>query len=136
MPGIDRQRVVGKTDEELNELTCRLCQHLFDNPVVTLCCGQTYCSNCINEWLIKLNTCPNDSKKLSITQLTPAPKVLFNLLSILSIKCQFHSNGCEVVMKANKIRDHSDKCQHNPKNDCDSCVDKQQIARNRSKTYL
>ena len=66
MPGIDRRRVVGKDEEELDEFTCSICQDIFDEPVVTQCCRQSFCTVCINEWLEDNNTCPNDRKGLTV----------------------------------------------------------------------
>ena len=62
-----REDIVGKSGKELDQLVCGICHEIFTDPIVTKCCGQTYCRKCIEKWLngcIFLlipghNTCPN-----------------------------------------------------------------------------
>ena len=117
MPGIDRQRIVDKSEDELDELSCGICHDIFTDPVVTLCCRQTYCSLCIHKWLIDNNSCPNDRQKLIAKDVIPAPRMVINLLNKLKIKCENHSKGCEVIMSIADIDKHLSVCDKN----CDSC---------------
>ena len=117
MSGIDRQRVVGKSDEELDELTCGICQDILTDPVVTQCCRQTYCTACIHQWLIDNNTCPNDRKTLQLNGLTPAAKMVINLLNKLKVKCENHGFGCETISTIEEMSKHMKICDKN----CKSC---------------
>ena len=117
MPGIDRQRIADKSEEELDELSCGICQDIFTDPVVTPCCRQTYCSLCIYQWLIDNKSCPNDRQKLFAKDVIPAPRMVINLLNKLKIKCENHSKGCEVIMTIEEINKHLSICDKN----CDSC---------------
>ena len=117
MPGIDRQRIVDKSEDELDELSCGICQDIFTDPVVTPCCRHTYCSLCIYQWLIGNNSCPNDRQRLSSRDMIPAPRMVINLLNKLKIKCENHSKGCEVIMSIADIDKHLLVCDKN----CDSC---------------
>ncbi|CAG2177735.1 unnamed protein product, partial [Oppiella nova] len=92
-----KSRVVGVSVEELNEYTCGICLQVFVNPVVTQCCQQTYCSDCIYGWLSDHNTCPNDRKRLSREGVGPAPRFVINLLNNMKVKCDFYANGCKSV---------------------------------------
>ena len=116
MPGIDRQRVVGKTEDELDEFICSICQDILEEPVVTQCCRQSFCKVCINQWLSSNNTCPYDRKKLSVNQLSPLPRMYINLLNKLNIKCVNYGNGCQSIVRFEEMSNHMKTC-----NTCDSC---------------
>ena len=122
MPGIDRSRIVGENNDELDELTSSICQDILDDPVVTQCCRQTFCTLCINQWLADNNTCPNDRKDLSLDQLIPAPRIVTNLLKKLNIKCENYGNGCESVFTIEEMANHMKTC-----NTCDSCKTSQKL---------
>ena len=117
MLGIDRKRIVDKSEDELDDLTCCICQDIFTDPVVTPCCRQTYCSPCLYQWLKDNNSCPNDRQILNPKDVIPAPRIVFNLLNKLKIKCENHSKGCEVITSIADIDKHLSVCDKN----CDSC---------------
>jgi len=74
MPGYELDRFVDLTETEKTELVCSICQDIFKNPVFTSCCSQTFCEECINEWLEKNASCPYDRKELSANQLARPPR--------------------------------------------------------------
>ncbi len=74
MPGYELDRFVGLTETEKTEMICSICHDILKNPVVTNCCLQTYCEECINEWLKTNAICPNDRKQLNASQLTRPPR--------------------------------------------------------------
>ncbi|CAG2168504.1 unnamed protein product [Oppiella nova] len=121
MSGFDKTRVVGVSDEELDEYTCGICLQVFVNPVVTQCCQQSYCSECINGWLSDNNTCPNDRKSLSREGVGPAPRVLVNLLNKMKVKCDFYLKGCESVVKMCELLQHLDYCDYSERQKCKTC---------------
>ena len=118
---IDRNRIVDISNEELNEFTCSICCEIFVNPVFTQCCRQTYCFDCINKWVEENNTCPNDRKSLRSRSLSPAPRVFINLLNNLKVKCNFNSNGCQVISRLEDLAKHSSKCNFKPQIICQTC---------------
>ena len=79
--GLERSRFVGVSEEELDEFTCGICRQIFIDPLVTQCCRQTYCSQCINEWLSSHNTCPLDQKHLTTSQLSSSPRNVMRMIS-------------------------------------------------------
>jgi len=56
---IDEDLVVNKTLFETikHEVTCQICYVLLNNPILCSKCETPYCSECINKWKIKDNTC-------------------------------------------------------------------------------
>jgi hypothetical protein len=78
MSGYELSRFVDLTQNDAEEYTCSICQDIFRNPVVTNCCLQTFCEQCINDWLETNNTCPYDRKPLNRNQLsTPSRSIRF-----------------------------------------------------------
>jgi len=41
-----------------NQLTCQICFGLLSSPVMCATCETPFCTNCINQWKSKKNTCP------------------------------------------------------------------------------
>jgi hypothetical protein len=74
MLGYQLSRFVDLTESDAEELTCGICQEIFRNPVVTNCCLQTFCEQCINEWLKTNHSCPYDRKVLNRSQLSHPPR--------------------------------------------------------------
>ncbi|XP_054161300.1 E3 ubiquitin-protein ligase NRDP1-like [Oppia nitens] len=94
MPGYDCDRFVNLSPADRAELTCSICQDIFYCPVIAQCCRQTFCEDCINNWLSTNNTCPYDRKTLTTEALTRPPRVMVNMLGKLQIKCDFRDKGC------------------------------------------
>ncbi|CAG2163734.1 unnamed protein product [Oppiella nova] len=121
MPGIDRSRVVGVSDEELDQFICGICLEVFVNPVVTQCCQQSYCSECIQWWLSDHNTCPNDRTQLGREGIGPAPRFVINLLNNMKVKCDFYVNGCQSVVKLSELAQHVRDCDYDESRRCRTC---------------
>ena len=113
MPGIDRTRVEGKDQDELDEFICSICRFIFEEPVVTHCCRQSFCRKCI-EWEVKHN-CPKN-RNAKVGQISPAPLMVINLLNKLKIKCENYGKGCQTVLTIKEMANHIKTC-----NTCDSC---------------
>ena len=121
MPGIDRNRVVGVNDQDLDEFTCNLCQQIFVNPLTTQCCRQTYCKDCIHNWLSINSVCPNDRRPVRQQDLIQSPKFVVNILNNMRVKCVHHLNGCPVVQPMNQLGKHVYYCDFKPKLLCKTC---------------
>ncbi len=74
MSGYELNRFVDLSESDAQEYTCTICQGIFRNPVVTNCCLQTFCKQCINDWLENNNTCPYDRQPLGRSQLLRASR--------------------------------------------------------------
>ena len=118
---LNKNNLVGISEEDISEFTCGICYEIFVNPVFTQCCRQTYCFHCINKWLEENNTCPNDRALLDINGLSETPRDLLNLFNNLKIKCDFHLNGCQEILKVNDLANHISNCSFRPKEICKIC---------------
>ena len=121
MPGYERSRIISVADDDLDEFTCAICLGIFVNPVATLCCRQTYCKDCIWEWVSMRKTCPNDRKPLSKKALKPVPRVLVNLLENMKIKCNYEWDGCSHVSRIGDLAQHLSVCEFRPNQLCKTC---------------
>ena len=74
MPGYEVSRFVEIQTNELNALLCTICQDVYCTPLVTTCCGQTFCESCIKGWVDTNHTCPYDFKTLKMDNLIQPPK--------------------------------------------------------------
>ena len=118
---LNKNNLIVVSDEDINEYSCGICFEIFVDPLVTHCCRQTYCSDCINKWLEEHNTCPNDRQRLNRNGLSQPPRAFVNLFNNLKIKCDFHSNGCQQILRTNELSNHVLSCDFNPKQICKMC---------------
>ena len=117
----DKNNIIGMSFEDINEYSCDLCNEIFINPLVTQCCRQTYCQNCINQWIDRFNTCPNDRQPLDRNGLSQPPKALINIFNKLKVKCNYHLNGCQKIIEINGLANHVLICEFNPLKECKTC---------------
>ena len=118
MPGYDRERFIGIDDEDLDDFICGICIEVIKDPVITSCCRQTYCNDCITQWLTSHNTCPNDRKPLAQKDLTLPPRAFINVINKLKVKCNFVENGCRKEIKLDQLSEHTLNCEYNLCTDC------------------
>ena len=119
MPGFDKTRIVNFDEKQLQELVCGICQDVLNNPMATKCCRQSFCKDCIDEWLLRQNTCPTDRKPMNSSDLVNVPRLVLNLIDGMQIKCQY--SGCSVVETIGQISEHQKSCEfgHCKVCDCD-----------------
>ncbi|XP_054155340.1 uncharacterized protein LOC128953840 [Oppia nitens] len=114
MPGYDCDRFVNLSPSDRSELSCSICQDIFCCPVIVQCCRQTFCEDCINNWLSANNTCPYDRKTLTKDALAQPPRVMINILGKLQIKCDFQDKGCNEVISLEDLSNHvNNNCRYN-----------------------
>ena len=102
MAGNDKLRVVGLDQDQLEEFVCGICQDVLNDPVFTNCCRQSYCRQCIVEWLRNHSTYPNDRSAITRNDLGEVPRFIGNLINKMKIKCKLYDKGCEVVVNIEK----------------------------------
>ena len=110
--GYDLNRFQGEVDEEL---LCPICSGVLENPVQAPICEHAFCTVCIHEWLNRQSSCPVDRNVITAIQLKPVPRILKNLLSRLTIKCNNEEFGCNTWVKLDALNQHLSECEHNPK---------------------
>ena len=118
MPGHDKSKIVVRNPDDLDEFICGICQAVLNKPVVTQCCRQSYCKDCIEEWLRGHDTCPNDRQTLTIDGVYEASRLVINLIDKLQIKCDFSDKGCPEVTTIGTKVDHYKTCTFNK---CATC---------------
>ncbi|CAG2105876.1 unnamed protein product [Medioppia subpectinata] len=112
MPGYSSDRFPDLSAEDRDEYTCSICQEIFDCPVTTTCCLQTFCEHCINDWLQNNTTCPYDRKSLTKADLTRASRIIANTLGRFKIRCDFWDVGCREVIKLEELPHHTLNCRY------------------------
>src|SRR2546427_671469 len=110
MPGYEISRFVNLTQADNELLVCLICHDIFRNPVVAPCCLQTFCEDCIGDWLETNSTCPNDRQTLNKHNLTPAPRMVVNMIGKLQITCDYEANGCREIVALENLQSHSLQC--------------------------
>ena len=118
MPGHDKTRIVGLEQNQLEEFVCGICQDVLNKPVVTQCCRQSYCRDCIEEWLRGHYTCPNDRQPLTIDGVSEVPRFVINLIDKLKITCDNSDKGCPEVITIGTKKYHLKMCMYNQ---CKTC---------------
>ena len=121
MKVIDKNNLIGVSEEDINEYSCGICCEIFVNPVFTQCCRQTYCFYCIIHWIEEHNICPNDRQPLDRNGLSQPSNALINLFNNLKTKCNYHLNGCKDLIKINELANHLFICDFRPNKICKTC---------------
>lgn len=110
--GFETVRFTCPVDEEL---ICTICRSVLEDPLQVPTCEHAFCAACIHEWLRHQQICPVDRRDLTAHQLKQVPRILKNLLSKLTIKCENVGFGCDSVVRLDQLQSHLTQCEHNPK---------------------
>lgn len=121
MSNIDRTRFVDISEDDFEIIKCGICLAMFDRPLVTSCCQQSYCSVCIKQWIRNAKTCPNCRKQLTEKKLTVPPRFSMNMINNKLIYCEHKSHGCDAQIKLGDLSSHLKCCQFSPHNRCQLC---------------
>ncbi|XP_065563328.1 E3 ubiquitin-protein ligase NRDP1-like isoform X2 [Artemia franciscana] len=78
-------------------------------------CEHVFCNTCITEWLTSNQTCPLDRTNLTVGALKPAPRILRNFLSRLTLSCYYQIQGCPALLTLESLATHLLDCDFNPK---------------------
>ncbi len=117
MPGFKRSQFYNLTPNEEKLLSCKICSNILKDPMITSCCHQIYCFDCIT----KMNKCPNDDSPLSENQLVMAPNAIVNLIEKLQVFCDNRINGCEKIVLLEELKQHLDECEFKLYKVCTVC---------------
>ena len=66
------------------EIICEICQGILVKPKQCGSCESIFCEKCINNWLLKNNSCPKRCEKFEIKN---CPKLMTKILDKLIINC-------------------------------------------------
>ena len=113
-------------------LQCKICMNILNNPYDCQCCNQTFCKDCISNYIKTNKKCPyedfysnnSNSNKTIISRLNnlkSSSANFSNVLNSLRFQCQFKKNGCDKILCLEEITQHEKKCRYSKnKNDNNS----------------
>ncbi|KAK2723287.1 E3 ubiquitin-protein ligase NRDP1-like isoform X2 [Artemia franciscana] len=108
--GIDVARFCGEVDRDL---LCPICSFVLEDPIQVPTCEHAFCKSCIFEWLTRSQTCPID--RTTIDALKPAPRIMRNFLSRLTLTCSNQTHGCPAILTLERLEAHLLQCNFDPK---------------------
>ena len=89
-------------------LICAVCQALAHDPVQANCCGNVYCTRCIERWKSRSNSCPTCRS----TEQSERPFNVFRdrnahrHISSLTVYCPNWKDGCSKTMDLSDVEKH------------------------------
>ncbi|XP_065886254.1 TNF receptor-associated factor 5-like [Dysidea avara] len=88
---------------------CEICMDVLNEPLLTTCCGQSYCRECVNQ--LRQNTCPHCRDPLNTIEDKKSSRILSNT----KIKCPYHLfNKCKWNGNTSDLKSHLTTCQFKP----------------------
>jgi len=90
-------------------LECEICLEVVDDPVLTGCCGQSYCKKCVEKLHSKI--CPHCRGNIE----TFPDKKSVRLINELKILCPYHiDNKCQWKGEPSQLLNHLKVCEIKP----------------------
>lgn len=92
-------------------LICGICANVLEDAVITPC-GHSFCQQCLETWLesSESDTCPSCRTTTLVFDLIPVLS-LRGLVGNLHTSCDHVDNGCKMVVKLEKLANHSRECE-------------------------
>jgi len=103
---IEKSRIQSK--EVPDAIFCKICKEILEDPVECSVCSSGFCKICINQWLLKHPTCPNNCVDSKIRK---AHILVRNLLDQIQLTCAFAKNGCQKILAYEFIKKHEEECE-------------------------
>lgn len=95
------------SEDQLNSITCSICTEICSEALITDNagdvnsnntdsdpCGHSFCSKCIQSWLLHNSDCPQCRKSLTSKQLRP-DMITRRLVNNSRIQCSNYTSGCK-----------------------------------------
>lgn len=93
----------GSVDENL---ICPICRVPFVSPLITDC-DHVFCRRCIIQAHALKPVCPIDRLPLKLVgQTRPAPKIIYNQLDNLPVRCPNSPRGCDRIVARSLLENH------------------------------
>ena len=109
--------------------------NILIDPVDCLYCNQTFCKDCINNYLKTNKNCPfdnfvkqkNDENNIKIEKnseknLKPSSNNINKLIDSLRLFCSYKNNGCNMELCLKEINEHEEKCRFKNRKIMTSCI--------------
>ncbi|CAF3786849.1 unnamed protein product [Rotaria sp. Silwood1] len=115
---LSSERILSIPKVDIDDLECSICRGLLWKPVACQSCETSFCSPCINQWLIDHpKHCPNRCETYIERK---CPPFIAKLLAQLNMKCFYQSHGCDQVTSYEEIDKHEIECGFQPRQ-CSGC---------------
>ncbi|XP_054166137.1 E3 ubiquitin-protein ligase NRDP1-like [Oppia nitens] len=118
--GYEIERFISEISDNL---ICKLCHKVYDNPKSLTSCDHIFCFSCIEKIVINENCCPLDHTLIESSCIEEAPPFILDYLSVMKIKCDFSEHGCRESVPLNRLLLHRLNCEFHPerKIKCTNC---------------
>ena len=101
-------------------IQCKICMNILNDPIDCICCNQTFCRSCIQNYIKANNKCPyqdffskNNQKKKSILEnLKPSSINFSRFIQSLKFCCKNTKNGCNEALSIEEISEHDKVCKY------------------------
>ena len=101
-------------------IQCKICMNILNDPIDCICCNQTFCRSCIQNYIKTNNKCPyqdffnkNNQKKKSILEnLKPSSINFSKFIQSLKFCCKNKKNGCNEALSIEEISEHDKVCKY------------------------
>jgi hypothetical protein len=101
-------------------IQCKICMNILNDPIDCICCNQTFCRSCIQNYIKTNNKCPyqdffskNNQKKKSILEnLKPSSINFSKFIQSLKFYCKNKKNGCNEALSIEEISEHDKVCKY------------------------
>ena len=101
-------------------IQCKICMNILNDPIDCICCNQTFCRSCIQNYIKTNNKCPyqdffskNNQKRKSILEnLKPSSINFSRFIQSLKFYCKNKKNGCNEALSIEEISEHDKVCKY------------------------
>ena len=104
-----------------NLLQCKICMNIINDPYDCLCCNQTFCKQCIINYINSNKKCPFDSffqnkeniyNKKDKYNIRKSSSNFHKLISSLHFYCKNYNLGCKAELSIEDIKEHEKYCHY------------------------
>ena len=134
---VNFNRIIIPSSKEsvLNLLTkfiqCKICLNLLNDPYDCLCCNQTFCKECIINYIKSNNKCPfseffsnpqnpkeNNDNNINelMKKIKPSSSNFTKVIQSLKFYCENQEKGCNDELDIEEISDHEKMCKFSNRN--------------------
>jgi len=99
---------------EYQQLKCSICMSIFQEPC-RCPCGHTFCRGCIEPWVKKNKSCPEDRQPVFLAELHD-DLVVRDVIDSTTVPCLHREEGCRWKGILHGLKQHLARCKHNPCN--------------------
>ena len=105
---------------------CEICGKVLNCPKSTSCCGNSFCSRCLDFWSDYYGICPKRCGEIELDSLRKENK-LEKIIQSLPVHCQYSTSsggGCSAKITLADKPKHEKRCPHKPKTSSNPAPDK------------